>query len=148
MLRHACLVLSRTVVFEREDHRVGRSLERALVDRVECLVEEDVARQGEAVSNLRLAVGPVPYVDLYAAASVEQGAAVHVGARISFQLVASEVRVVRRIHVVVAERVGHILVHLCLCGVEHRVVRREDKLAEVVEVDLALLGLAERSLLL
>ena len=71
--------------------------------------------------HVRLAVGAVPQIDLEAAAALEQDAAVHIGVAPARELVAHQVRVVRRLNKVLGERQREVLV----CGegrlVEHHI---------------------------
>jgi len=77
-----------------------------------------------------LALGPVPAVQLDAAAAQLQRSRVRLDGRLATQLVAEQVRVVRRVDVVVRQRLCHVLVDVQVRRVERvaqvrRQVRRE-----------------------
>jgi len=71
VLGDARLLVDAAVHLEREDDRVGRSLEADVLDRHEHRAQRDLGRQRVAVVNLRLALRAVEAVELDAPAAHE-----------------------------------------------------------------------------
>ena len=101
------LLLEAAVVLERENHRVCRGLEGVVADRNDDVAEQNLGREGMPVRNDRLAVVPVPAIELDASAALVQISDIAVHRREGAQLVALEVRVVRAGAPVVREGLRH-----------------------------------------
>mmetsp|Transcript_30038 Transcript_30038/g.65787 ORF Transcript_30038/g.65787 Transcript_30038/m.65787 type:complete len:242 (-) Transcript_30038:194-919(-) len=103
----ALLLLGRRFNVEREDDRKLGSAEGLLADRHSHASQLLACHESVAVRDFGLALGAVPDVDLQAPAPLDQLPPVHVRRRLRCELVAGEVRVVRRGDPVVRQREVH-----------------------------------------
>lgn len=92
--RHHALLLQAAVVLQGQDDGVGGHLEGVVPDGPERIAEEDFGRERVTVVDDRLQAGPVPAVELQAAAALAQGPDVGFGAAGPGELVLQQVGVV------------------------------------------------------
>mmetsp|Transcript_39032 Transcript_39032/g.67567 ORF Transcript_39032/g.67567 Transcript_39032/m.67567 type:complete len:455 (-) Transcript_39032:886-2250(-) len=132
------LLLEAAVVLDTEHHGVRTGHETVLRNRANHISEKNLSRHGVSVADDRLAVVAIPAIQLHAAAAQQQVVHVAVHRGETRQLVALQVSIVGTRHVVIGQRMRHVLVfhHLglveetCLGEVgqhiaEHRVADQE-----------------------
>ena len=112
------------MVLEREQERIGRGLESALVYGVYDVDEEDLAAQAAAVRDHRFAEAVVLVaVELNASAAGEQHLPVHLAVALARDLMSGEIRVVTRVDKVVRKRLAHVVAKLVAARLDQLVLR-------------------------
>ena len=108
---HLELLDERASILDGQDERKGRRVEGALVDHFDHGAEADLAGERAAVVDNGRAVVAVPHVELHAATALAQRRPVDLGRRLALELMAGQIRVVRRAYVVERDRVVHAVIH-------------------------------------
>ena len=112
------------MVLEREQERIGRGLEGALVYGVYDVDEQYLAAQAAAVRDHRFAEAVVLVaVELDSPAAGEQHLPVHLAVALARDLMAGEIRVVTRVDKVVRKRLAHVVAKLVAARLDQLVLR-------------------------